>query len=84
MFLNWKPIPRISLIGHPSYNPAVPKKPDRYHVGDQIKANMPSGKIVPATIKAIIETTGGAKYQVDFGHDQTALIDEWQIVKDEA
>ena len=49
----------------------------------QIRVNMHSGKIVDAVIKAIIDgPTNGAKYQVDFGKDQTALISEWQIVKD--
>ena len=43
---------------------------------------MHAGKIVDATIKAIIDSTEGVKYQVDFGFDQTVLIHEWQIVKD--
>ena len=51
-------------------------------VGDKIKVNMHAGKIVEATIKAIIDSSDGVKYQVDFGFDQTALIHEWQIVKD--
>lgn len=51
-------------------------------VGDKIKVNMHAGKIVDATVKAIIESNDGVKYQVDFGFDQTALIHEWQIVKD--
>jgi hypothetical protein len=28
------------------------------------------------------DSTDGVKYQVDFGFDQTALVQEWQIVKD--
>ena len=51
-------------------------------VGDKIKVNMHAGKIVDATIKAVIDSTDGVKYQVDFGHDQTALVHQWQIVKD--
>ena len=43
---------------------------------------MHAGKIVDAVIKAIIDTSEGVKYQVDFGFDQTALIHEWQIVMD--
>ena len=54
----------------------------RPKVSDKIKVNMHAGKIVDATIKAIIDSPDGVKYQVDFGHDQTALIQEWQIVKD--
>jgi len=41
-----------------------------------------AGKIVDALIKAIIETTNGAQFQVDFGFDQTAAVHEWQIVED--
>jgi hypothetical protein len=57
--------------------------PDKHpKVGDKIRVNMHSGKIVDAVIKAVIDgPTNGAKYQVDFGNDQTALISEWQIVK---
>lgn len=44
---------------------------------------MHSGKIIDAVIKAVLDGyTNGARYQVDFGKDQTALIYEWQIVKD--
>lgn len=37
---------------------------------------------VDATIKAIINTTGGVKYQIDFDVQRRALISEWQIMKD--
>jgi hypothetical protein len=43
---------------------------------------MHSGKIVDAVIKAVCDYSHGPRYQVDFGNDRTALIDEWQIVKD--
>jgi hypothetical protein len=52
-------------------------------VGDKIRVSMEmhGGKIVDATIKAVIETTSGRQYQIDFEHDQTATISERQIVK---
>jgi hypothetical protein len=37
------------------------------------------GRIVKATIKAILETTEGVRLQVSFG-SETALIYPWQIV----
>jgi hypothetical protein len=43
---------------------------------------MHSGKIVDAVIKAVHDYTDLARYQVDFGNQQTAFIREWQIVKD--
>ena len=58
----------------------MPDKPRK--VGDKIRVNMHSGKIVDATVKAIIDTVGGVKYQIDFDVQRTALISEWQIVKD--
>lgn len=60
------------------------KKPEREHqlnVGDHIKVNLHQGRIVDATVKAIIQRTDGRHYQVDFGHEQTALIQEWQVVE---
>lgn len=52
-------------------------------VGDKIRANVHSGKIVDAIIKAVHdEYSDGPRYQVDFDKDKTSLIPEWQIVKD--
>ena len=39
------------------------------------------GRIVEATIKAVVETTEGVRLQVSFG-EETALIYPWQIVED--
>ncbi len=43
---------------------------------------MHAGKIVDAMTKAIINSTDGVKYQVDFGHNQMALIELWQVIKE--
>ncbi len=53
-------------------------------VGDKIRVSMQmhGGEIVDATIKAVIETTSDAQYQIDFGNDQTATVTERQIVKE--
>jgi hypothetical protein len=59
------------------------KKPARqYKVGDKIRVNLHRGRIEEATVKAIIERTDGLRLQVDFGHEQTALIELWQVVSD--
>ena len=58
----------------------MPTKPHK--VGDKIQVSMHGGKIVDAVIKAILDTTDGRKYQVDFGKDQTATVSERQVVKD--
>jgi hypothetical protein len=53
-----------------------------YAVGDRVKVNLHTGRIVDATIKAIIERTDGKRLQVDFGKDETALIYLWQVVEE--
>jgi hypothetical protein len=64
----------------------VPKKPNpaprQLKVGDKIRVSMHGGRIVDAVIKAVLDTTDGLKYQVDFGKDQTATVSERQVVKD--
>ena len=42
---------------------------------------MHAGKIVDATVKAVIERTDGLRLQVDFGFNQTALIHVWQVIE---
>jgi hypothetical protein len=58
----------------------VPSKQAK--IGDKIKVKIHAGKIVTATITAIIDSADGVKYEVDLGLDQTALVHEWQIVRD--
>ena len=52
-----------------------------FTVGDRIRANLHTGRIVEATIKAVINRTDGQRLQVDFGKDDTALIRSWQIIE---
>jgi len=66
--------------------PPVPanKKPEReFKVGDKIRVNLHHGKIADAVVRAVMHNTDGIKLQVDVvGIDLTALIEEWQIVKE--
>jgi len=50
-----------------------------YKVGDLVLVKLSGGRIVEATIKAVVETTEGVRLQVSFGNE-TALIYRWQIV----
>jgi hypothetical protein len=52
----------------------------KYKVGDHLLAKLTVGRIVEATVEAVVETTNGVRLQVSFG-DETAQIYEWQIVK---
>ena len=58
-----------------------PNSGPTYEVGDRVKVNMHRGRIVDATIKAIIDRTDVKRLQVDFGKDETALIHLWQVVE---
>ena len=53
----------------------------KHKIGDRVLVKLSGGRIVEATIKAVAETTEGARLQVSFG-DETARIYEWQIVND--
>jgi hypothetical protein len=55
------------------------KNEPKYHVGDRIQVSI-SNKIYDAVIKAVIESTSGVRLNVSFGHDQVAIIHEWQVV----
>jgi len=57
----------------------MPEK--KYKIGDRVKVSLPLGRIVDATIRAVIDRTDGVHFQVDFGHEQTALIHEKQVVE---
>jgi hypothetical protein len=53
----------------------------KHKVGDHVLVKLSGGRLVQATIKAIIDTTEGVRLQVSFG-DETARIYEWQIVEE--
>ena len=54
-----------------------------HKVGDQLLVKLSGGRIVEATIKAVVEMTEGVRLQVSFG-EETALIYPWQIVLSDA
>jgi hypothetical protein len=53
----------------------------KYRVGDRVTVKVSGGRLVQATVKAVLETTEGIRLQVDFGYDETALIYDWQVVR---
>jgi hypothetical protein len=63
----------------PSYHPAdsTTRPP-----GNKIKAAIPPGRIVDATVKAVLETAKGRKYIVACGNDQSATINERDVVRE--
>jgi small nuclear ribonucleoprotein (snRNP)-like protein len=50
-----------------------------YKVGDHVQVKLSGGRIVQATIKVVVETTGG-RALAGVVRCETALIYPWQIV----
>jgi hypothetical protein len=63
--------------------PSQPKQPERqFHAGDKVRVNLYHGRIEEAVVRAVVEHKDGFKLQIDFGNDQTALVDLSQVVRD--
>lgn len=55
----------------------------QFKVGDKIQANL-HGRVIDATVRAVVEYTHGIKLQVDFGHDETALVELRQVLSEKS
>ena len=58
------------------------KAPKEYKPGQRIIVKLSNGRIEEARINHIVQLSDGIKLQVDFGHDETALIELWQVLED--
>ena len=58
------------------------QKKRQFKRGDFVRVSLPVGQIVEATIRAVIESTEGVQLQVDFGHEQTALVHERDVISE--
>jgi hypothetical protein len=58
------------------------QKKRQFKRGDFVRVSLPVGQIVEATVRAVIESTEGVQLQVDFGHEQTALVDERDVLSE--
>jgi hypothetical protein len=45
----------------------------KYKVGDHVQVKLSGGRIVQATIKAILEKTDGVRLQVSFGSETASI-----------
>jgi hypothetical protein len=52
---------------------------EEYKLGNSVIVRLNDGRIVEGKIKAIVRATDGIRLQVDYGHDETALVREKQI-----
>jgi hypothetical protein len=53
----------------------------KHKVGNHVQVKLSWGRIVQATIKAILEKTDGVRLQVSFGEEAERIV-LWQIVDD--
>ena len=57
----------------------MPKPQIRYKVGDRVKVSLQTGLLVDATVRAVVQKKDGVRLQVDYGKDETALVQLWQV-----
>jgi hypothetical protein len=50
-----------------------------YAVGDKVTAKLHDGRKVDATVRAVFQQDGETKMNIDFGHEETATIELWQV-----
>jgi len=57
------------------------KEPKReFKVGDRGTVSLSGGRIVDATVTAVVEYTKSTRLQVSYGNDETALVYLWQVL----
>ena len=54
----------------------------QFKVGDTITVKLHDGRKVDATIRAVFQQDGETKMNIDFGHEETATIELWQVEGD--
>jgi hypothetical protein len=53
-----------------------------YKVGDQIIVKLLDDRKVDATIRAVFQQDDETKLNIDYGHEETATIELWQVLED--
>jgi hypothetical protein len=51
----------------------------QFKVGDSVSITLHTGQIVDGTVRAVVPHTDGVKLQVDYGNDETALVELWRV-----
>ena len=60
----------------------TPEDGKQYKVGDKITAKLHDGRKVDATIRTVVNQSDGIKLIIDYGHEETATIELWQVLED--
>jgi hypothetical protein len=50
-----------------------------FNVGECVTVTLHTGQLVEGVVRAIVERTDGARLQVDYGKDETALAELWRV-----
>jgi len=56
-----------------------PPDESQFNAGDRVLVSISSGSLVDATVKATIYHRGEARLQVEFGNNETAVVELWQV-----
>lgn len=61
-------------------NALMPKESEhKYKVGEKVSITLHTGRIVDGTVRAVVENSDGIRLQVDYGKDETALVELWRV-----
>ena len=58
------------------------KTSKEFKPGQLIRVKLSNGRIEEARVNHVVPGRDGPRLQVDFGHDETALIYTWQVLED--
>jgi hypothetical protein len=56
-----------------------PEDERKFQVGDRVSVTLHTGLIAEGTVRAIVWRTDGVRLQVDYGKDETALVELWRV-----
>ena len=71
-----------SLLSVHSLPMLTRKKPEdqrKFQVGDRVSLTLHTGQLVEGTVRAVVWRTDGVHLQVDYGKDETALVELWRV-----
>jgi len=69
------PLVTLFLVHSFACQPARNQMRAAVPVGDRVTVSLSSGRVVDAVVKAVINRTDGVRLQVDYGKDETALVE---------
>ena len=56
-----------------------PEDERKFQVGDRVSVTLHTGLLVEGTVRAVFWRTHGVRLQIDYGKDETALVELWRV-----